>query len=148
MPNREHQKETAVSDCMSDEFTFFGWSVPKLARFDGGFLVLWGIAAYFLQSADPPSITAMIPAFLGAPLLMLGILADRNEANLHHYMHAAMVVAFLMVLGGARVITGWNEMSNLTLASHIVLIATGACFMTAGIMSFRHARKLREASGD
>jgi hypothetical protein len=63
-------------------------------------------------------------------------------------MHAAMVVAFLMVLGGARVITGWNEMSNLTLASHIVLIATGACFMTAGIKSFRHARKLREASGD
>ena len=133
---------------MSDEFTFFGWSVPKLARVDGGFLVLWGIAAYFLQNADPLSITAMIPAFLGAPLLMLGILADRNEANLHHYMHAAMVVALLMVLGGTRVITGWNEMSNLTLASHIVLIATGACFMTAGIKSFRHARKLREASGD
>ena len=134
---------------MSDEFTFFGWSVPKLARVDGGFLVLWGIAAYFLQNADPPSITAMIPAFLGAPLLMLGILADRNEANLHHYMHAAMVVALLMVLGGARIITEWDDkMSDLAVASHIVLILTGACFMTAGIMSFRHARKLREASGD
>ena len=134
---------------MSDEFTFFGWSVPKLARFDGGFLVLWGIAAYFLQNADPPSITAMIPAFLGAPLLMLGILADRNEANLHHYMHAAMAAALLMVLGGARIITEWDDkMSDLAVASHIVLILTGACFMTAGIMSFRHARKLREASGD
>jgi hypothetical protein len=133
---------------MSNEFTFFGWPVPKLARVDGGFLVLWGIVAYFLQSADPPSITAMIPAFLGAPLLMLGILADRDEAHLHHYMHAAMVVALLMVLGGARVITGWSEMSNLTLASHLVLIATGACFMAAGIMSFRHARKFREAAGD
>ncbi|HIG38161.1 MAG TPA: hypothetical protein EYQ15_02460 [Candidatus Poseidoniales archaeon] len=133
---------------MSDEFTFFGLTVPKLARADGGFLVLWGIAAYFLQSSDPPSLTAMIPAFLGAPLLILGILADRNTANLHHYMHAAMGVAFLMVLGGARIITGWNGMSNLTLASHIVLIATGVCFMTAGIRSFRHARKLREAGGD
>ena len=133
---------------MSDELTFFGWSVPKLAKVDGGFLVLWGIAAYFLQSADPPSITAMIPAFLGTPLLVLGILAGRNEANLHHYMHAAMAVALLMVLGGARIITGWDEMSNLTVASHIVLIVTGACFMAAGIMSFRHARKLREASGE
>jgi len=133
---------------MSDEFTFFGWSVPKLARAECGFLVLWGIAAYFLQSADPPSITAMIPAFLGAPLLVLGILAGRNEANLHHYMHAAMAVALLMVLGGARIITGWDEMSNLTVASHIVLIVVGVCFMAAGIMSFRHARKLREASGE
>jgi hypothetical protein len=133
---------------MSDEFTFFGFSVPKLARVDGSFLVLWGVTAYFLQSADSPSITAMIPAFLGAPLLVLGILAGRNEANLHHYMHAAMGVALLMVLGGARIITGWNEMSNLTAASHIVLIVTGACFMTAGIMSFRHARKLRETSGE
>ncbi len=134
---------------MSDEFTFFGWSVPKLARADGGFLVLWGIAAYFLQSTDPPSITAMIPAFLGAPLLVLGILASRNEANLHHYMHAAMAVALLMVLGGARIITEWDDkMSDLAVASHIVLILTGACFMTAGIMSFRHARKLREASGE
>ncbi len=109
MPNREHQKETAVSDCMSDEFTFFGWPVPKLARVDGGFLVLWGIVAYFLQSADPPSITAMIPAFLGAPLLMLGILADRDEAHLHHYMHAAMVVALLMVLGGGCSRNHWVE---------------------------------------
>ena len=132
---------------MGDEFTFFGWSVPKLARADGGFLVLWGIAAYFLQSAAPPSISAMIPALLGAPLLMLGILAGRNEANLHHYMHAAMAIALLMVLGGARIITGWDEMSNLSIASHLVLIVTGACFMSAGIMSFRHARKLREASG-
>ena len=133
---------------MSDEFTFFGWSVPKLARLLGSGVVLLGIAAYFLQSADPPSIAAMIPTFFGAPLLVLGILAGRDEVNLHHYMHAAMALALLMVLGGARIITGWDEMSNLAVASHIVLIFTGACFMTAGIMSFRHARKLREASGE
>ena len=130
---------------MSDDFTYLGLSVPKLALVDGGLLVLWGVAAYFLQSADPPSITAMIPAFLGAPLLVLGILAGRNEANLHHNMHAAMVVALAMVLGGARVITGLDEMSGLAIASHALLLVVGANFMVAGIMSFRHARRLREA---
>ncbi len=132
---------------MSDDFTYLGFSVPKLAVVEGGLLVLWGVAAYFLQSADPPSITAMIPAFLGAPLLLLGILAGRNEANLHHYMHAAMVVALTMVLGGARVITGLDEMSGLAIVSHTLLLIVGTNFMAAGIMSFRHARKLREASG-
>lgn len=129
---------------MSDEFRFLGMSVPRLAIIDGGLLVIWGIAAYFMQSADPPSITAMIPSFMGAPLLVLGVLSERNEANLHHYMHAAMVVALAMVAGGARVFTDGDGMSNLALASHLMLIVVGACFMTAGIMSFRHARKMRE----
>ena len=129
---------------MSEEFTFLGVTIPKLATYGGGFLVAWGIAAYFLQSADPPSFTALIPAIIAAPLLLLGILAQKNEANLHHYMHAAMAVALLMVLGGARVITGFDTMSSLAIASHIILILTGVCFMTGVIMSFRHARKSRE----
>ena len=129
---------------MSEEFTFLGMTIPELATYEGSFLVGWGILAYFLQSADPPSFTAMIPAFMGTPLLLLGILAQKNEANLHHYMHASMVVALLMVLGGARVITGFDTMSGLAIGSHIILILTGVCFMTGGIMSFRHARKSRE----
>tara|TARA_Y100001970_G_scaffold238674_1_gene300061 strand:- start:6990 stop:7397 length:408 start_codon:yes stop_codon:yes gene_type:complete len=132
---------------MEDTFTFSGLTVPNLAKLAGGILVLWGLAAYFLQSADPPSITAMIPAFLGAPLLLLGILAERNEANLHHYMHAAMIVALLMVMGGVQGLIDIGEKSNLAIGSHLILVLMGAIFMTAGIMSFRHARKLRESSG-
>ena len=57
---------------MEDTFTFSGLTIPNLAKVAGGILVIWGLVAYFMQSADPPSITAMIPAFMGAPLLILG----------------------------------------------------------------------------
>ena len=132
---------------MDDAFTFMGMSVTNLAKLFGLILVAWGIIAYFMQSADPPSITAMIPAFMGAPLLILGILSERNEANRHHYMHAAMIFALLMVIGGAQGLIDIGGKSNLAIGSHLILVVLGSIFMTAGIMSFRHARKLRESSG-
>ena len=132
---------------MQDTFTFMGMTVPNLAKAAGGILVVWGLGAYFIQSADPPSVTAMIPAFMGAPLLILGIMSERNEANLHHYMHAAMAFALLMVLGGAQGLIDIEGKSNLAVGSHLILVLIGSIFMAAGIMSFRHARKLRESSG-
>ena len=132
---------------MEGAFTFMGMSVTNLAKLFGAILVAWGIMAYFMQSADPPSITAMIPAFMGLPLLSLGLLADWNEPNSHHYMHAAMVFALLMVLGGAQGLIDIDGKSNLAIGSHLILALLGIIFMVAGIMSFRHARKLRESSG-
>ena len=132
---------------MEDTFTFSGLTIPNLAKVAGGILVIWGLVAYFMQNADPPSITAMIPAFMGAPLLILGILSERNEANRHHYMHAAMIFALLMVIGGAQGLIDIGGKSNLAIGSHLILVVLGSIFMTAGIMSFRHARKLRESSG-
>ena len=132
---------------MEDTFTFYRLPIPNLAKVAGGILVIWGLVAYFMQSADPPSITAMIPAFMGAPLLILGILSERNEANRHHYMHAAMIFALLMVIGGAQGLIDIGGKSNLAIGSHLILVVLGSIFMTAGIMSFRHARKLRESSG-
>ena len=105
---------------MGDEFTIAGFTIPRIAIYDGAFLVLWGIAAYIIS--DQSSITAMIPSFMGAPLLILGILSERMPNMRHHLMHAAMVLAVVMVLGGARVFTKMSEMSNLAISSHVVLI--------------------------
>jgi len=132
---------------MSDEFTFLGITVPRFATISGGVLVIWGIFTYITQSADPPSITAAIPALLGLPMLGLGIMADRDEKNLRHYMHASMVFALLMALGGARVITSFSDMSSLAIFSHLLLLVIGATFIFVGVRSFRHARMLREAGG-
>ena len=132
---------------MSDEFTFLGMTVPRFAIISSGLLVVWGIFSYTTQSADPPSITAAIPALFGLPILGLGIMAERDEKNLRHYMHAAMVFALLMAIGGARVITGYSEMSTLALISHLHLLVIGATFIFVGVRSFRHARMLREAGG-
>ena len=134
---------------MGDEFTQWGMTIPGLANLYGCILIFWGLFSYFAQTpaggADP-SITAMIPAFMGLPLVMMGVLSKFNEANRHHYMHASMAVALIMFLAGAgRMVSGFSEMSNLVLVSHLLLVLVGASFIFAGVKSFRHARLNRES---
>ena len=128
---------------MSDEFTVSGLTIPRIAIYEGAILVLWGVAAYIISGHS--SITAMIPSFMGAPLMILGLLSEKIPDMRHHLMHASMVMALLMVLGGARVFADFSDMSNLAISSHIILIFVGATFMICGIMSFRAARLAREA---
>ena len=128
---------------MSDEFTVLGLTIPRIAIYEGAILVLWGVAAYIISGQS--SITAMIPSFMGAPLMILGLLSEKIPDMRHHLMHASMVMALLMVLGGARVFADFSDMSNLAISSHIILIFVGVTFMVCGIMSFRAARLAREA---
>ena len=128
---------------MSDEFTVSGLTIPRIAIYEGAILVLWGVAAYIISGQS--SITAMIPSFMGAPLMILGLLSEKIPDMRHHLMHASMVMALLMVLGGARVFADFSDMSNLAISSHIILIFVGVSFMICGIMSFRAARLAREA---
>ena len=127
---------------MGEGFTFLGMTVPKIAIINGGILVLWGIVSYFIQDAEPRSITALIPAFIGFPMVVLGVLSTLNEENKHHYMHASMLLASAMILGGARVF--FSDLSTLATVSHLLLILSGASFIFVGIKSFRHARMQRE----
>ena len=62
-------------------------------------------------------------------------------------MHASMIFALFSVLGGLRIFQ-LEDASNLTLASHVILLVAGIIFMIGGILSFRHARKLRESLGE
>ena len=133
---------------MSDEFTAFGMTVPRIAILNGAVLTLWGVISYFMQSADPPSITTLIPAFMGFPMLALGVLSERNDKNRHHYMHTSMVLAPIMTVGGARIVTGYSDMSTLAIISHLLLLQVGISFIIVGIKSFRYARLQREAIGD
>ena len=128
---------------MSDEFTVSGLTIPRIAIYEGAILVLWGVAAYIISGQS--SITAMIPSFMGAPLMILGLFSEKIPDMRHHLMHASMVMALLMVLGGARVFADFSDMSNLAISSHIILIFVGVTFMICGIMSFRAARLAREA---
>jgi uncharacterized membrane protein HdeD (DUF308 family) len=130
---------------MSNEFRFLGLTIPNLAMLSGSILILWGFFSYI--ASDSGSITALIPSFFGVPLLILGFLSIRNESNKHHYMHASMIFALISVLGGFRIFQ-IEDASNLTLASHLILLVVGIIFMIGGILSFRHARKLRESLGE
>lgn len=146
MNHKHHLKLHLSRLIMSEEFKFLSMSIPNFAMVCGGVLILSGIISYLIS--DTGSLTALIPSFFGIPLLIMGFLSNRNEANKHHYMHAAMVFALVSVLGGMRIFSIWSDASDLTLLSHVILIIVGIIFMVAGILSFRHTRKSREALGE
>jgi hypothetical protein len=123
-------------------------TIPRIAILNGAILTAWGVISYFMQSADPPSITALIPAFMGFPMLALGMLSEKNAKNRHHYMHASMALALVMTIGGARIVTGYSDMSTLAIISHLLLLQVGISFIIVGVKSFRHARLQREENGD
>ena len=130
---------------MSNEFRFLGQTIPNLAIISGLILIIWAFFSYFASGSS--SFTALIPSFFGMPLFILGILSNRDESKRHHYMHASMIFALFSAFGGLRIFQ-LEDPSNLALASHIILLIVGVIFMVGGILSFRHARKLRESLGE
>lgn len=66
-----------------------------LTRVLGVLLVVVGVVAYVLTGAE--SVTALLPAFLGLPILVLGLLAGRLPER--PVLIAALVLALLGALG-------------------------------------------------
>jgi len=74
--------------------------MAKLSILFGILLIVLGLVSYFGISSE--SITALIPAFLGIPVLILGWVA-MNDKYLKHAMHGAAV---LMLIGFAGTVAG------------------------------------------
>lgn len=71
--------------------------MARIAIMIGSLLILLGVAVYGLVSAtqdEPASITSLIPAFFGLPIVLAGIVA-LNAAFRKHAMHAVAVFALL-----------------------------------------------------
>jgi len=121
--------------------------MAKFSIVFGIILIILGIVSYFGISSE--SITALIPAFLGIPVLILGFLA-LNEKYLKHAMHAAAV---LMLLGLAGTVSGLikffrmigGEVFERPSAIIIQAIMAVICliFLVFAIKSFIDARRKR-----
>ena len=62
--------------------------MPQITIALGSLLILIGVGFYFGTGAT--SVTALIPAFLGIPMAVAGVLA-RRESLRKHAMHAAVL---------------------------------------------------------
>lgn len=110
-------------------------------------LIILGLYSYFGISSE--SITALIPTFLGIPVLILGFLA-LNEKYLKHAMHGAavlMLLGFGGTVGGLikffRMLGGevFERPSAITIQAVMAFICL--IFLIFAIKSFIDARRKR-----
>jgi len=125
-----------------EEFQCCNMSVPKISKIAGGILTAWGVVAYLLTMT---SITAMIPAFMGAPILLMGFLAEKNPEKRKLFMHISVTFGLLAALGGLRILTMLSGPYDLAFASHAVLLLVGGVYTFICVKSFIHVRKQQDA---
>lgn len=111
-------------------------------------LILMGVGGYI--ASDMVSVTALIPAFFGVPLEILGWLA-LSESRRKHAMHGAAMVALIGLLGS---IPGLLKLGSLlageaerpmAVGMQAVMAVLLAIFIALCVRSFIAARKAREA---
>ena len=105
--------------------------------------MLLGVAGYF--GTGRASVTALIPAIVGAVFLVLALLA-RNPAARKHVMHAAVALALLGVIGVApRIIAGVRagDTSRPAMLSQIAMAVVLLLYVILGVKSFVDARRAR-----
>jgi len=124
--------------------------MPTLAIVFGLILDAIGLTAYFASGAH--SITALIPAFLGTPILLCGLLANFIPGIRMHVMHVAALFGLLGTLGGLGM--GLPKLGGLLAGTlerpmaPIIQISMGMVsliFLALCVKSFIDARRARKS---
>jgi uncharacterized membrane protein len=112
-----------------------------------GALLLLGLGAYFGTGAQ--SVTALIPAFLGIPVLLCGLVALKTGRP-KMPAHIALVFALLGVVGGAMglphlpaLLSGGEVARPTATLTQSLLFILSVAYLILGIRSFIQARRLR-----
>ena len=116
--------------------------MPATTRLFGLILIVLGVASYVMTGRT--SITAMIPAFFGAALVVCALIARQEKAR-KHAMHAAVALGLiggLMALG--RGVPGVMR-AGMTPAvlSQLAMGVLLLIYVALGVQSFIAARKAR-----
>ncbi len=117
----------------------------------GALLAAIGVAAYVLSEGR--TVTALIPAFVGAPILVLGIVALAERAR-RHAIHGALVLALLGLIGSApglvkavAWLAGTAPERPLAVQVQTAMAVVCIAYVALGIRSFIAARRARAAAG-
>jgi len=109
----------------------------------GAILVVIGLGGYTLGE---PHWTALLPAFLGAAVLVLGLVATRLT-NHRHAIHGALALSLIGAVGGLErgigLFTG--ELGAANVSSGLMTVVC-VVYLALGIRSFRAARAGQGAS--
>jgi hypothetical protein len=113
----------------------------------GALLVADGLVGYAQQDVGHVSPTALIPAAIGAILMLCGFLAFNNNMR-KHVMHLAAMVGLVGAIGGFMPLfrqTGPFDPTKPSAISGEVMILVCVIFVGLCVKSFIDARKARQA---
>ena len=123
----------------------------KMAILFGGLMILLGIGLYaglLVVDGQPPSVTVLIPAFFGTPILLLGLLALQDS----YRKHAMHVVAMLALLGFLAPVSRLvmqlargAEVPLLPMMSLVVMALLSGGLLALCVKSFIDARRRQAA---
>ena len=123
--------------------------MAKLSITYGVIFILMGLISYFGISSE--SITALIPAFFGIPMLVLGWLG-LNEKYLKHAMHGAavlMLLGFFGTIGGLikffKMLAGAETARPAAVTVQAIMALMCLVFLIFAVKSFIDARKNKES---
>jgi uncharacterized membrane protein len=118
--------------------------LTTITRAVGAILIVVGVVAYVVT--DAASLTALAPAVVGLPILVLGLVAGRESLH-RHAIHAALVVALLGLLGSVPMVVGlFADDAGAAEVTSTVTALLCAVYVALGVRSFVAARKVRESS--
>lgn len=117
--------------------------VRYLTILAGALLIALATAVAALSSST--SVTVWIPAFLGIPLLVCGLLALKPGPRAAA-VHVALLLALLGGLAslGKLVTSMTDEASGLAAMSQLAMFVICAAYVALGVRSFVQARKERK----
>lgn len=113
-------------------------NMPKTAIVIGTLLVVQGIGFYF--GTGTKSVTALIPALVGLPILLLGTVALKESAR-KHAMHAAAALGVLGLLAAIGRIAAAGLSLTPAGASLVIMILLTGGFVCLCVKSFVDARR-------
>ena len=127
--------------------------MPRITIVFGAVLIVLGLVAYFgMQEPNARSMTAMIPAFFGLPLLVLGLVAQAKPASRKHTMHAAAALGTLGFLGtvpgvikAIQWMGGTEPARPAAVQIQVIMCVMCAAFVAVCVRSFIEARRARQA---
>ncbi len=117
--------------------------MPFTSIIVGLLLIAIGVVGYIHgMMNEKASVTALIPAFFGIVIALLGIAANAKESLRKHLMHAAVVVGLIgFIVPFGRVMSKISEFSlSAAVISQLAMAAVCLVFVVLAVRSFIAAR--------
>ena len=125
----------------TQDFRVFSLSIELLTAFYGIFMIIWAFLISFISESS--SITSLVPAFVGFPLVLIGFMSIIKPTFKKTLMHIAVFIGIVAFLGGLDFFRGMfaNYYAGL---SKLMLLITGFVYVYFCVQSFIFVRRQKK----